>query len=157
MDDKSCGIWNDLLYMKDLRVIHLKRRNMLKTLVSAKIARMQDVWKSSKASASHGAQEKAVTFTVEELEKGFKKFRALEENGENVFSKHQCVNIYYESLVENPEFEFKRITGLLQVTDIKPSTGLRKQNPERLSELITNYEELKVAFAGSEWESYFEV
>jgi LPS sulfotransferase NodH len=42
--DKSNELWNALINMNNLQVIHLKRRNLLRTLVSRKIAILQDVW-----------------------------------------------------------------------------------------------------------------
>jgi len=36
------------------------------------------------------------------------------------------------------------------------TTDMKKQNPERLAALVTNYAEPKQAFAGSEWQSFFE-
>jgi hypothetical protein len=39
---------------------------------------------------------------------------------------------------------------------VKPKIGLKRQNPEPLSDLITNYEELKSYFADTPWKVYFE-
>jgi hypothetical protein len=36
------------------------------------------------------------------------------------------------------------------------SLELQRQNPEPLSELIANYDELRAAFAGTPWSAFFE-
>jgi hypothetical protein len=156
LDVESCGIWDELVDMKDLHVIHLKRRNILRTLVSRKIAAQQDVWMMKNAAVKNKNAEKAVMFTVQELKDGFEKTRSWEKNGERMFCNHRGVNVYYEDLVGNVEMEFKKITSMLDLANIKPQTNLKRQNPERISELITNYDELKIAFSGGEWESFFE-
>lgn len=155
-DDDSCDIWSELANMQGLYVIHLKRRNILRTLTSRKIAGIQDVWLITDTNRSNKVKEKAVEFTVDELEKGFKQTRYWEYAGDRMFSDHQILDVYYENLVKNPQDEFEKITDLLGLPKSHPTTHFRKQNPEKLSELIINYEELKTAFEGSEWESFFE-
>ena len=73
-----------------------------------------------------------------------------------MFSRNKLLTIYYEDLVKNPESEFKKVTDLLDLHYNEPQTKLRKQNPEKLSDLIINYDELKTAFLGSKWERLFE-
>lgn len=155
LDDNTCDLWNELVSMQHLYVIHMKRRNILSTLVSRKIAGMQDVWSIGGINTSTKASGKAVEFTFDELQKGFEQTRHWEDDGDRMFSEHPVLNIYYEDLVRSSESEFEKITDFLGLPKRSPTTHLRKQNPERLSELITNYDDLKVAFKGSEWESFF--
>jgi len=46
IDGDTEKTWQMLLDMTDLRVIHLKRKNILRTILSRKIAEDQDVWLS---------------------------------------------------------------------------------------------------------------
>lgn len=154
-DEDSGEIWKRLMDMRKLRVIHLKRDNILRTLLSRKIAGRQDTWKDTQ-SESNLTKKKWVFFTFNELKQGFEQTRHWEIEYQNLFSSHPMINISYEDLIRNPENEFKRITDFLFVSAWIPQTSLKKQNPEPASRLIVNYEELKNAFAGTKWERFFE-
>jgi LPS sulfotransferase NodH len=154
-DDDSNDIWNTLMDMDNLRVIHLKRRNILRTLISRKIAGIQDVWLVT-SSDRNTSKNKAVCFTVKELEEGFEQTRKWETCGDEMFKNHPQVSVYYEDLVNDPESTFGIITDFLGVPYIQPKTNLKKQNPERLRNLVINYDDLKPAFYETEWQPFFE-
>jgi LPS sulfotransferase NodH len=156
LDDESNDIWGDLMNLGNLWVIHLKRRNIFRTLISRKIAGIQDAWEVTSSKRIHTGKEKVVTFTTEELEEGFKQTREWEKGGDEKFSTHPLMSVYYEDLVDDPEGTFGKITDFLGVHYVQPKTNLRKQNPERLRDLVINYDELKSAFSGTEWQSFFE-
>lgn len=156
LDNKSCGIWNDLENMQGLYVIHLKRRNILRTLISRKLANTYGFWAKTNSGSYDTKKKKSIHFSVDELEKGFKRTRTLEDGGDRKFSNHPRMNIYYEDLVNDPEYEFRRIIDFLGLQYARPKTTLKKQNPERACDLVANYEELKAAFDGTEWRMFFE-
>jgi len=155
LDDESNSIWNDLSNMNNLYVIHLKRRNILRSLVSRKIAGMKDQWKTTSNDVDN-IDDKAVTFSVEELEEAFSETREWERNGDERFKNHPMHSVYYEDLVNNPEATFGTITDFLDLHSVVPETKLKKQNTEKLRDLVKNYDELKLAFSKTEWESFFE-
>ena len=157
-DGKSSGIWEDLASLDDLYVIHLKRRIVLRTLISRKIAGIQDVWVSKSADRPSGADRKeiAVTFTVDELREGFKQTKAWEQAGDDTFRNHPLISIDYEDLVNHPEQTFRQVTEFLGVRYLQPETKLKRQNTRSIMETVTNYEELKSAFSGTEWQPFFD-
>jgi len=156
LDDKSDDVWDNLISMDNLWVIHLKRRNILRTLISRKIAGLQDVWSVSSDKSKINDRNKTIVFTVEKLNKGFEQTKEWENSGDEKFKKHPLISVYYEDLVNNPEGTFGNITDFLDVKYEPPKTILRKQNPERLRDLVTNYSELKKAFSGTQWQEFFE-
>ncbi|MBD3322933.1 hypothetical protein GF339_00015 [candidate division KSB3 bacterium] len=158
LDDKSSGIWNALASLDDLYVIHLKRRNILRTLISRKIAGIQGVWAVTSTEQHSAADKKdiAVTFTADELLEGFKQTRRWEQAGENIFRNHPLISIDYEDLVDYRELTFYKVTEFLDVRYKQPKTKLKKQNTKSLRETVTNYEELKSAFLETEWQSFFD-
>lgn len=156
LDDESNVLWKDLMILDNLCVIHLKRRNIFRTLISRKLAGIQDVWRVPSSESLNAANNNAVTFTPEELEEGFKQTREWEKQGDEMFRKNSMASVYYEDLVNDPEGAFLKITDLLSVHYLHPRTNLRKQNPERLRDLVINYDELKSAFSGTEWQPFFE-
>ena len=155
-DGDPDSLFADLTGQTDLRVIHLKRRNILRTLISRKIAAAQDVWAVTTSTPTEIARRKAVRLSVEELEDGFRQTRAWEERGDAAFSGHRTVSIYYEDLVASPKASFETILGFLDLPYRPLETNHRRQNPEHLEDLVTNYGELKAAFAGTPWQDFFE-
>mgnify|MGYP001053021869 CR=1 FL=1 len=158
LDDDDSNLWNDLIKMKELYVIHLKRRNILRTLISRKIAGNTNVYGQYKLSKNiyKTKKEKIVEFSKNELENGFKQTRKWENDGDEKFNKHSFITIYYEDLVKNFEYEFKRITNFLDLRYIKPKNKLKKQNPEKTHSILANYKKLKDSFKGTNWQSFFE-
>jgi LPS sulfotransferase NodH len=155
-DDKKNCVWDDLINMTDLSVIHLKRRNILRTLVSRKIAGVKKAYIQRRSSTEAAGAEKTVAFTLEELEKSFGATRNAEIAGARKFKNHPLLNLYYEDLTADPAGAFRKITEFLNVEYVEPKTEMRKQNPESLRKLISNYDELKAGFSESEWLPFFE-
>ena len=156
IDDKKSNIWNDLVNMNDLHVIHLKRRNILRTLLSRKLAETNDVWLTTNSGSKDSVSSKQVFFTVKELTEGFEQTRQWEQNGDDMFRDHNVLSVYYEDLVCDADSNFNKLTDFLGVVYVKPQTNLKRQNPERICDLISNYEELRVAFTGTQWQTFFE-
>ncbi len=156
MDVEGCPIFDDLERMKELRVIHLKRRNVLRTITSWKIAQSQNIRIQIRPDSGIPAEKKAIHFDVEELKSWFVKTKAWEDDADDRFHNHSMETIYFEDLVKNPGREFRRVAELLGVRFVPPRTGLHRQNPENVEDLITNYGELKLAFRSTRWSSYFE-
>jgi LPS sulfotransferase NodH len=179
---------------KDLRVVHLRRLNMLRTLVSAKIAEQTGQWlqhdvgkrrrqtlvakltpASLAAAIAHPAESfgrvrrfmrpvnsapvserQAVPLTVDECNAHFYRVQHEIAHFGDLFKGHPTVEITYEDLVADSDNVVGRIETFLGVEPAPMSTTLRRQNPEPLRELITNYDELRAAFAGTEHEAFFD-
>lgn len=155
LDGDPAALLDDLA-AENIRVIHLKRRNILRTLVSRKIAGMKDVWAATSAARLDVGRHKSVSFTVEELEEGFRRTRDWEVEGDRRFAAHPLLSVRYEDLVRDPDGSLAEVLDFLGLQHFPLETEMRKQNPERLADLVTNYAALKAAFAGSEWEPFFE-
>ena len=68
------------------------------------------------------------------------------------FKNWDYIEVVYENLVTNPLEEFNRIGAFLNVADINPvKIILRKQNPEKLSELVVNYSEVAQLLATTKY------
>jgi len=156
LDGDSAALLDDLAGDGAISVIHLKRRNILRTLISRKIASTKGVWAATSAERLNVLGPKAVSFTVDELEDGFRRTRDWETDGDRRFAAHPLLTVYYEDLVRDPDGSLAAVLDFLGLPHSALATDMRKQNPERLSDLLTNYAELKAAFAGSEWADFFE-
>lgn len=156
LDCKHTDLWDRLIADQDVRVLHLKRRNILRTLVSRKIAGMRDVWTATSRARLRMAGSKAVFFTTSELEQGFRRTRAWEEGGDRQFQGHPLMSVHYEDLIDDPASTLACVLDFLDLEQCPLATSMRKQNPERLTKLVANYAQLKAAFAGTEWQAFFE-
>lgn len=154
----------------DLAVIHLRRRNALRSLVSSKIVEETGVYFESAGSRSGpiaaiartvrravpGRRQRARA-TVEISQDELRKFVVVEEltarhwEGE-VFRDHELQNVQYEDLVADPSREFARIQSFLGVEPRDLAIRTARQNPQPLSVLIENYAELSEACRGTDLE-----
>lgn len=156
VDDESGTVWNKLREMEDLYIIHLKRRNILRTILSKEIAQMTEAWTKRYHRGTIVSGEKKVHLDENELLKAFKQTRYWETTYEHIFRSHPMIEIYYEDLLNNTNAEFQKITDLLDLKFCNARTTFQKQNPERMSELIINYQSIKKSFSNTEWSLFFE-
>ena len=129
----------------------------MRTLLSRKVAGIQDVWSvRSDQPSSARRKEISVSFTVDELRKGFKQTIEWEKDGDSKFQNHPLLSVSYEDLANDLSNTFRKVTKFLGVQFAEPKTRLKKQNTGTLREMIRNYDELKSAFADTEWAPFFE-
>lgn len=149
----NSGVWEYLQADTAIRVIHLKRRNILKTHLSRKRAAATDFWVKTSQQ-----QERQTTFTLDydDCLRDFTRTRRWEKAFDTQFQSHPVLEIFYEDLVADRAREMRRVEQFLNVDfeEVQPTT--RKQSKAKLSAVIRNYDDLKQKFAGSEWESFFE-
>lgn len=156
LDDDSGALWRDLVADEALRVIHLKRRNVLRSLISRKIAEQRDAWSANAEKTGETPRRKAVSFTTSELQEGFSQTRAWEHMGDRDFRHHHILSLAYEDMAAQPAAAHDRVQRFLGLPPARLVTDMKKQNPEPLRQLIVNYDELKQAFAGSRWSLFFD-
>ena len=146
-------IWPYLERRQDIKILHLKRKNILKRYVSLEKAKNTNVWRDST-----GKKAKNVTLTIdyEDCLKSFEEVRGWENEYAHFFRNHQCIDVIYEDLAANSRPEMKRIQEFLnlRLEDVRPS--IYKQSKRTLSESISNYYELKERFHGTPWAEFFE-
>lgn len=140
--------------IKNLNVIHLKRRNILANYISWQIAKKTDVWILLKHQNNHKPK---LEIDYEDCLNYFQKTKALEKEHESFFDKHsrQIHTLYYEDLVANTEKEIQGIQQFLGVESLPLIHYTRKQEQRPLKEIITNYDELKEKFADTPWQTFF--
>ncbi len=72
------------------------------------------------------------------------------------FKNNKSLDIYYEDMVSHPKREFQRVTDMLELDPFIPKWAVVRQNPEKLSNLIINYDELRHKFQNTPWQTFFE-
>jgi hypothetical protein len=146
-------LWSFYKEDKELKVIHLTRRNLLKTFVSLKRAFITDEWISIKDSKKENFK---IRIEKAELESYFYRMTGFKSYYNDFFSEHQVLNLEYEDLVSNKEETIANVLDFLGLEPVKLTSILKKQNNSSLQDNVENYEELKRQFANSRLSSYFE-
>lgn len=138
---------------KALKVIHIKRRNILKTHLSLKRVRQ----KKGKWKNISGTEEKegAVHLDYKECLRAFENVRKWEQECDAFFKGHHKIEVVYEELCGDYDGEMRRIQEFLNVEYqvVRPLTY--KQHSQPLSQAISNYVELKDRFKHTPWEGFF--
>jgi len=151
-----------ILKNKSIKKIILNRENKLKTFVSLKLAEKTNSYSSLKS-----ANEKLNLCCREKI---FIEYEELKKNIQNVESyfnrilnylsgsKQKYFFITYEDFSLTEGFSTK--VELLNFLNVEPNPCLIqprhvKQNPDDLSELIENYDELAIKLQGTSLEKFF--
>lgn len=137
----------------DLRIIHLIRSNLLKRLVSHKIANIRDLRHSTR-SVETTAVYIDPTILIEDFRRRQDRFARYRKRFADDFKK-PFLEVEYESLMADFESEMHRVLEFLEIDDFMPLTSeLVKVNPNTLADIVENYDEVKQALAGSEFEPF---
>lgn len=160
---------------KEVRVLHLRRQNLLRMLVSLKLAETTGVFledtrrKATFANLLRGirhplkaaarlrrrlrppvvSQKEArprVTVSPEELFNFIVRTRIRATNYGDLFNEHPKLTVLYEDMLDRRDHVFSEAQSFLGIEPEPLTVTLRRQNPEPLRELIENYDELYEAF-----------
>jgi len=179
------GLLERLVEDRELRVLHLKRQNLLRMLVSLKLARATGVFMEDtrrkvtlanllraaryplKAAerlrrrlrspkAFRNASRARVTVSAEELFNFIVRTRMVAAHHDNLFDGHSKRAVWYEDLVDHREEVFSESQSFLGIEPRPLIVTLRRQNPEPLRELIANYDGLYEAFKNTSEAAFFD-
>jgi hypothetical protein len=132
------------------RVIQIVRRNPLKIYLSRAALRRSKV-----AHTDRKLKVQKIMIPTERLVSHLDK--VLWENcwAERTFPDLDRLAVYYEDFVASREEQLRKISEFL---GIAPYEGMKsdliKLNPDKLSDLIENFEEVAVALKGTQYEQY---
>lgn len=145
--------WQRLVARKELKVIHLMRRNRLRTVISLEIAFKTGKWTNAKNTSS--AKEKRVTLDPMKLIKRLEQIEEGEAATRVRFCDRPMLEIVYEELIRSPGEVFESVGAYLGVDGIDPGKiRLKQQNPESLEQLIINYNEVVSVLQNTRFAEY---
>ena len=136
----------------DLKVIHLTRENRLRVYVSLMISVQTQKWVRAAHSTAGSQQAIQVHIDVQKWHEQMRSVNAARDVAVSFFEGHDMLNVTYADLTKNWSEATKRIQTFLGVAPSTLKQRTIKQNPYRLSELITNYDEVDAALTGTEYE-----
>ena len=152
-DDQS--VWDYLLEDKNISIIHLRRENMLRALVSQKIGEKTKQW--TQHINAKGSADKVIQLDPEECRTTFENISAYEERTRQQFARHKTyVECTYERLAADGYNLANELYAQFDLPAHKPTTVLKKQNPESMQDLVSNYEEVKEHFSTTKWAYLFD-
>jgi len=134
-----------ILALPGMRVVILRRTNVLRKYVSLLIAIRDDQWHASRADPIAAAGDRAVDVDLP----SFLRYRAMTDQAYDRFDQAvrglPVLRITYEDLSADLDGTLRRVGKFLGAgaPDIEPAPHLVRQNPEPLRMLIRNYDELR--------------
>jgi len=134
-----------LLLVPGLRVVVLRRGNVLRQFVSLKIAEKDKVWKQPAHTSRSEVRNRAVEIKLEELLAYEEQQNRTYKEFEELISGMPVHHMAYEELTTDLDAELVKLGEFLGTGFPNKSLPLKflQQNPEPLRELISNYEVLR--------------
>lgn len=128
-----------------MRVVLLRRGNVVRQFVSLQIARKDKIWRQPARYPRSGVMVRAVEVRVDELLAYENHQKLAYETLEGLLAGLDFLKTTYETLMEDMDLEIRRVGEFLGVgkPDHSTSPRLRHQNPEPLSQLISNFAQLR--------------
>jgi LPS sulfotransferase NodH/glycosyltransferase involved in cell wall biosynthesis len=145
------AVWEYLRNETDIRVLHVKRRNVLAQYLSLQRAHMTDRW----SGPSQDAISAPLHLSPEECQRHFAWVRRSEAEHDAFFARHPVLPVIYEDLLTGQTGQMARVQDFLGLNRERLAATTVRQSSRPLSEAIANYEELEVSFAGTEWAEFF--
>lgn len=147
------AIWPYLQGLPGLKVLHLRRRNILRTHLSRARAAASNRWVNLS-----GEKEELgpVRLSAADLLADFEQTRQWERAADEAFAPAARLNLTYEDLAHDYASEMARVWSFLCLPAAPATPATHKQTQQPLAAAISNYAELKQSFAGTEWASFFE-
>jgi LPS sulfotransferase NodH len=146
-------LWAYLAAQPQLRVIHIKRNNLLRTYLSRMRAALTDRWVNLT-----GEKEvyEPIYLDYEKCLADFTQTRAWEQQYEQFFAQQPMLTVHFESLASDYNAEMQRVQAFLGIQPEAVAPQTHRQSHEPLSAAIANYAELKEKFTGTPWQDFFE-
>ena len=156
-DSEDREVWEILNADTNVKVIHIKRENILRTYISKLIALKTGAWDSSQEVGKAEFLDKRVKVDVEHCLNELREIKKLEAQfGKTHFPNHPYLELSYEELIQDKEGQLSRIYSFLGLENKeieKTKINLKRQNPEGLRELIINYDDLVEKISHSEFKN----
>jgi LPS sulfotransferase NodH len=148
-------LWRYLAERRDIRVIFLRRRDLLACFVSLQIASRTQRWH---AAATDDVVERTEPEVVdpEALARYFGFIADRWRDVEALFAHHPQLAVEYErDLCHAFAPTMQRVLRFLDLPEFKPRAGYRKLEQRDIRERVANYDELARRFAATPYARHF--
>ena len=110
------------------------------------------MWSSRRVPAS---EPPPIRLDIDACRDHFAAVRAAEAECALLFRSHSVIDLYYEDLVSDRDRQMQAIQSFLELRHEPVKSALVRQRRRPLSHDIANYDDLKRAFAGTQWAGFF--
>lgn len=152
-NNKFSSVWDWISKNKDVKIIFLTRKNLLATYTSLLIAK-----KTGKFSIRHESErtEEQVEIDIEECLAYFNERERYHLQALDRLKNNLLLEISYEEMILDLGEAFKKIQQFLAIDyfPIKPNTLKKEVRP--LSQVISNYSQLKNELMNTKWRAFFD-
>jgi LPS sulfotransferase NodH len=132
--------FNQIVQRKEVKVIHLIRKNLLGLYVSLKTAEQTKVWSATQRKTPEQIQ---ITINIEDYLTFVEMHRKHRTLCQDLFRQHDTLNMSYEDLAESPQHTLISVQQFLSVDPQKLFTLLAKQGNGPVAARISNYAEIE--------------
>ena len=144
-------IYTYLSENKDIRIVHLHRENLLRVILSFEIANISKVYVTLEKKSSNEKISLSKEFLVGRLDELICERDMIREK----FKNHPFFEITYEKMVSGNSFPINKLQRFLGVDILRLTGRTIKQNDRSISEILTNYTQLKEEFSDTIYAEYF--
>jgi LPS sulfotransferase NodH len=143
-----------LLADPDLCFIQVKRRNLLRMLVSLRVTEQTGAMSSTSEADSRRRLDAArpIRLTEGECREHFEWITAFWRD----WDERTGLEVFYEDLAADAQSQLDRTFDVLDLPSRPVRSPLVKQTTKPLRDILENYEALERAFANSEWAALFD-
>ena len=134
-----------------LKIVHLTRRNLLKTVVSMLVAAKTGVYRAH--DQKELPRDAAVFIDPADCIRRMEEIQQFENRVREWFRHHDVHEMVYEDLVADQDKQTNRLLKFLRV-DSMPLQGRMVRQSRSLQDSVSNYEELAAALAGTDFETF---
>jgi len=146
-------VWDWIIKNKDIKIILLKRRNLLAVYASELIAReTQKFWISDESERT----STTVTIDYNDCLEKLETREAYNNTSLRYLKDHDVLEITYEDLVQDLVAGFTKLHEFLGVDLYPPEISTVKREVRPLNKVITNYAHLRDKFSNTKWRYLFE-
>jgi LPS sulfotransferase NodH len=146
---------DEIVNDRDFRIIHLRRENLLRRYLSHYLVNHA----THVTMAIHGQvipEVQPVVLNPHDCQKDFETVLDREKEFAELFAQHPSFSISYEEMVAGDAKKIGALLDFMGVSRRELTTTTRKLGRDDLREVIANFEELRIYFAGSPYSKFFE-
>jgi LPS sulfotransferase NodH len=146
-----------LVRQKDIRVIHLQRRNLLKQYVSYLLMGRRREKKGWLPNTTEPVAAIRIRVSPDKAIRYFRRMQDTYPRFADLFREHDVLPLVYEDMVDAEQITTAtalELCDFLQVSRRPLTTPYIKINPESLRDIVINYDELSAALRPTEYAAY---
>jgi LPS sulfotransferase NodH len=134
--------FKEIVEQKDIKIIHLVRKDIFRLYVSLKLAQKTNIWSSSNGHSNKKNKPK-IFIKTDAFEIFAKTYVQRQHYFKMLFKSHEVLFISYEDLTTNPPAVLEQVQKFLGVKPKHLLSLLKKQNIDALESVVINYDEIR--------------